>query len=194
MTLIRVDPASVQQYGRSAQNCFDEIHHALVRLVDDVVAVRYDGPNAWSFKTECGRLAAEFANRLHGDLAAMADAVRRSTSNISVALGGQPLQIHLDPRPITPPTPQVSAAVDVDTDALDALLPVLALRFDQLRGQLAVHLHQLRATDWEGHAKLAAIDAVSGFTATARQACDTAETALADVVRRQVAAVLAADR
>ena len=85
MTLIRVDPESVRGYGREAQGIFEQIHDALVRLVDDVVAVRYFGPNAVAFKTECGRVAADFANRLHVDMAAMADAVRRSTSNIAAA-------------------------------------------------------------------------------------------------------------
>lgn len=194
MTLIRVDPASVRQYGRDAQLAFDEMHRSLSDLVVEVVAVRYFGPNAVVFKTECGRLAAEFAGRLHADLAAMADAVRRSTSNIATALGGEPIHVAVDARPIVPPTPEVVDHVDVDTAALEAIVPVIARRFGELRQQLTVHFQRLQATDWEGNAKLAAVDAVGGFTTSARQTCDTAEHSLIDVVRRQVQAVVAADR
>lgn len=194
MTLIRVNPASVQQYGREAQAAFDEMHRSLVDLVGEVVAVRYFGPNAVVFKTECGRLAVDVAGRLHLELAAMAEAVRRSTSNIATALGGQSIHLAVDPRPIVPPAPQVVDHVDVDTTALEAIVPVFARRFGELRHQLTAHLQRLQATDWEGHAKLAAVDAVGGFTATARRACDEAEQSLTEVVRRQVQAVLAADR
>jgi len=194
MTLIRVDPSSVRQYGRDAQLAFDEMHRSLSDLVVEVVAVRYFGPNAVVFKTECGRLAADFAGRLHADLAAMADAVRRATSNIATALGGEPIHVAVDARPIVPPTPEVVDHVDVDTAALEAIVPVIARRFGELRQQLTVHFQRLQATDWEGNAKLAAVDAVGGFTTSARQTCDTAEHSLIDVVRRQVQAVVAADR
>lgn len=194
MTLIRVDPASVTQYGREAQAAFDEMHRSLTGLVSDVVAVRYFGPNAVAFKAECGRLAADFAAQLHVDLAAMADAVRRSTSNIAVSLGGDPIHLAVDPRPIVPPAPEVVDHVDVDTSALDALVPVIAQRFGDLRHQLLVHLHRLEATDWQGNAKLAAVDAVGGFTASARRTCDAAEQSMTDFVRRQVHAVVVADR
>ena len=88
--------------------------------------MRYFGPNAVAFKTESGRLAAEFANRLHADMGAMADAVRTSTSNIAASLGGAPIAIRLDPRPIAPPTPQSVDFVDVDTAALESLLPAIS--------------------------------------------------------------------
>lgn len=194
MTLIRVNPASVREYGRQAQASFDEMHRSLTELVTEVVAVRYFGPNAVAFKSDCGRLAAEFAGRLHGDLAAMADAVRRSTSNIATALGGEPIHIAVDARSIVPPSPEVVDHVDVDTSALEALVPVVVRRFEELRQQLSVHFQRLQSTDWEGNAKLAAVDAVGGATASARRTCDAAEQSLTDVVRRQVQAVVAADR
>jgi hypothetical protein len=194
MTLIRVDPASVQQYGREAQTAFEQMHRSLVELADEVVGVRYFGPNAVAFKTECGRLAADFANRLHLDMAAMADAVRRSTSNIAAALGGQPIHIRVDARAITPPSPEVVDVVDVDTAALEAAVPVVGRRFTELRDQLTSNFQQLQATDWEGNAKLAAVDAVGGFTTSARQKCDGAEQSLSDFIRRQVQSVVAADR
>ena len=49
MTLIRVNPESVRTYGREAQQAFESMHQSLVALVDEVVAVRYFGPNAVSF-------------------------------------------------------------------------------------------------------------------------------------------------
>ena len=56
---------------------------------------------------------------------AMAEAVRTSTTNIAAALGGSPISIRLDPRPITPPTPAAVDFVDVDTAALEALTPIV---------------------------------------------------------------------
>jgi hypothetical protein len=173
---------------------FDAMHRSLVRLVDEVVAVRYFGPNAFAFKSECGRLAAEFANQLHLDIGAMADAVRRSTSNIAAALGGAPIAIQIDPRPIAPPVPETVDFVDVDTAALTAIVPVVSGRFTELRDGLTAHLQRLQATDWQGNAKLTAVDAVGGFTTAARQRCDVAEQTMAAFVRRQVDAVVAADR
>lgn len=194
MTLIRVNPESVRAYGNQAQGLFDEMHQSLVTMVGDVVAVRYYGPNAVAFKTECGRMAAEFANRLHLDLGAMADAVSRSTSNIAAALGGAPVIIRVDGRPIAPPSPEVVDYVDVDTSALEAQIPVVGNRFDELRTNLTRNLEALGATDWEGNAKLMAVDAVGGFTTSARGKCDEAHSALAEFMRRQVDAVVAADR
>ena len=144
MTVIRVDPHSVRAYGRGAQAAFDAMHASLVRLVDDLVAVRWFGPNAVACKAHSGRLAAEFAHRMHVDLAAMADAVRTSTSNIAAALGGGPIQLHIDQRPITPPAPVAVDHVDVDTAALEAMIPLVAQRFDELRGQLAAFAVRLR--------------------------------------------------
>lgn len=194
MTLIRVNPESIQRYGHESQVIFDEMRASLLALVDHVVAVRYFGPNAFAFKSECGRLAADFANRLHRDMSAMADAVRASTTNIATSLGGGAIMIRLDPRPIVPPAPQVVDFVDVDTAALDSLLTVVSSSFESLRLALDTHLTKLQATDWQGRAKLAAVDAVSGFTASARHQCDLAERSISAYVRGQVQAVLAADR
>lgn len=194
MTLIRVDPQSVRAYGTEAQHLFDGMRQSLVQLVDDVVAVRYYGPNAVAFKTEAGRMASDFANTLHVDLAAMADAVSRSTSNIAAALGGAPITIGVDPRAITPPSPEVVDYVDVDTSALEAQIPIVGARFGELRESLTTNLQRLQATDWEGNAKLMAVDAVSGFTTAARAKCDEGQQSMADFMRRQVDAVLAADR
>ena len=194
MTVIRVDPTSVQQYGREAQATFDQIHRALSDLVRDVVTVRYAGPNALAFKTNCGRLAVDFAGRLHVDLTAIADAVRSSTSNIVTALGGQPIHLQVDARPIVPPTPETVEFVDVDTSALDALVPVVARCFGELRTHLATHLERLRSTDWEGRATSMVVEQVAGATDSARSSCDTAEQSLSEFIRQQVRTVELADR
>jgi hypothetical protein len=194
MTLIRVNPESVRGYGRDAQLIFEEIHASLVALVEGVVGVRYFGPNAVAFKSECGRVAADFATRLHADMAAMADAVRRSTSNIAAALGGEPITIHLDGRAIHPPTPTAVPYVDVDTAELEALVPVVSRHFTALGEALTSHLQRLQATDWEGNAKLAAVDAVLGFTSSARQQCSAAEQTLTSFIHAQVDTVVTADR
>ena len=194
MTLIRVNPDSLHRYGLDTQAGFDAMHHSLVALVDQVVEVRYFGPNALTFKTEVGRLAAEFANRLHADMQAMTEAIRTSTTNIATALGGQPIVIRLDPRPITPPAPAAVDFVDVDTAALEALNPRVIERFEGLRQGLSSHLAKLQATDWEGNAKRLAVDAVGGFTSSARGRCDAAEQSITAFVRNQLDAVLAADR
>jgi hypothetical protein len=194
MTLIRVSPESVQAYGAEAQGIFEDMHTSLVNLVNDVVAVRYFGPNAVAFKSECGRVASDFATRLHADMGAMADVVRTSTSNIASALGGAPISIRIDARPITPPSPEFVDFVDVDTAALDGVLPVVAHHFNSLRQGLAANLGKLQATDWEGNAKLAAVDSVSGFTTSAQQKCDATEQSIAQFIHRQVDAVVAADR
>ncbi len=194
MTLIRVNPASVRHYGREAQAGFERMHHALTALVEEVVAVRYSGPNAVAFTTECGRIAADFAHRLHLDLSAMADAVRRSTSNIAAALGGQPIHLRVDARPITPTSPDVVDVVDVDTAALEAVVPAVVRHFDLLREELTRHHQRLQATDWDGNAKRAAVEAVGTFTTSARQRCDVAERSLTDFIRRQIRSVVSADR
>ena len=194
MTLIRVEPESIRRYGHAAQATFDGMHGSLVELVNQVVNVRYFGPNAFTFKSEVGRLAADFANRLHLDMQAMSEAVRISTTNIAAALGGSPIAIHLDPRPIAPPAPATVDYVDVDTVALEGLIPVVVDRFEALRHGLGSNLTQLEATDWQGNAKHSVVDAVGRVTAAARGRCDTAEGAITSFVRRQLEGVVAADR
>ena len=127
-------------------------------------------------------------------MAAMADAVRTSTSNIAASLGGAPISIRIDPKPIVPPTPQVGRLRrrrHVGARVADA---VDHLAVHALRDGLTSNLTQLQSTDWEGNAKLAAIDAVSSFTASAKSKCDSGEQSIATYVRSQLQSVVAADR
>jgi hypothetical protein len=194
MTVIRVDPASVRAYGTQAQGIFDNMHAELVTLVNDVVAVRFFGPNAVAFKTDAGKVAADFANKLNLDMGAMADAVRTSTSNIAASLGGAPVTIQLDSKTITPPSPETVDYVDVDTSALESLVPVVTNHFTVLRNGLKDNMGKLQATDWEGNAKTAAVDAVQGFTTAAQAKCDAAEQSITNYITKQIEAVTTADR
>ena len=194
MPIIRVNPASVQAYGAAAQRIFEEIHQSLVGLVNEVVSVRYFGPNAVAFKAECGQLASEFANRLSADMSAMADAVRASTTNIAASLGGAPIAIALNPQSIVPPIPPSVDYVDVDTAALEGVIPTVGQRFATIEAGLANNLSQLRSTDWQGHAKLAAVETVGGFTSAAQGRCDAARRQITTYVRNQIDAVVMADR
>lgn len=194
MTVIRVNPTSVHQYGTSASQIFGGIHTELVALVNDVVGVHYFGPNAVSFKTECGRLAAEFATKLHTDIAAMADAVRVATSNIAASLGGQPITITVDARPITPPAPESVDYVDVDTAALDGLQPTVTNHFEAVRNHLKDHLSRLQQTDWEGNAKESAVGAVTSFTTAANGKCNEAQQSITKYITDQINSVTAADK
>lgn len=194
MTVIRVNPTSVAGYGRRAQDIFGEIHAELVRLVNGVVEVHYFGPNAVDFKTRAGQLAADFANKLHADISAMAEAVRASTSAIASSLGGQPITITVSNKAITPPTPAAVDYVDVDTDKLSALQPVVTGHFNALAASLDSHLSALTSTDWTGNAKDTAVASVGRLTSNARSKCQEAQRSINEFIAKQVESSLAADR
>lgn len=194
MTVIRVNPASVVSYGSSASQIFASIHTELVGLTNQVVEVRYFGPNAVAFKTECGRLAADFARRLHADLSAMAEAVRVATSNIAMSLGGQAISIAVEPLALTPPTPASVDYVDVDTSALQGLIPDVQKHFTGISERLKSNLSQLQQTDWEGNAKNEASSAVGSYTNMALAKCTEAQQAITKFINDQLQSVTGADR
>lgn len=193
MTLIRVNPASVRSYGSAAQSEFDTMTGELSRLADAVVSVRYFGPNAVSFKTECGRLAEEFGRSLHRSMGAMAEAVRVSTSNIAASLGGAAISIQLADKPVSAPAPTVVDYVDVDTAALDAVIPVVDRHFASITDSLQRHLAALQGTDWEGNAKQHAVSAVQTLTSNASSTCQEARSQLTSSIRSQIDIVVLAD-
>lgn len=195
MSVVRVDPESIRSYSRQASQQFEQMRTELDTLTRDVVNVRYDGPNAQAFKTQCGELAVAFANAMIADLRGIADAVRASTSNISASLGGGAVVIDFDGSPIAPPpVPAASEIVDVDTSALQALRPVVTQRFTSIESALGAHLSALQATDWVGQAKQDAVDAVGQFTAAARSKASEAQTDINATIDQQINAVEAADR
>lgn len=195
MSIIRVNPDSVRAYGRTASGQFEQMRAALERLTHDVVAVRYFGPNATAFKTAAGTMAVEFANALITDLNGIAEAVRASTSSISASLGGAGVDIVFDGSPVAmPDVPAATDVVDIDTSALEALRPVVTQHFATLQAALSEHLRALQSTDWEGTAKLGAVDAVTTFTNSGRTKAEDAQRNLHQAIDDQISAVLAADR
>lgn len=194
MTIIRVDPASVQAYGNDAQTKFDTIRAELQALVNAVSEVRYFGPNAVEFKTRSGEMAAEFATQVNADLGAIADAVRTSTSNIAASLGGSGLSLSVSGAPIVPPAVADSDFVDVDTTALEQLKGVIDSHFQLIVQMFEEHLNRLAGTDWEGNAKQEAVTNVQGFTQSAKHKSAEAQTSLNNAITAQIEAVVTADR
>jgi hypothetical protein len=195
MSIIRVNPESVRLYAAKATERLGLCRTELEALVRAAVEVHYVGPNAVTFKSECGRLAAEYSTHLLHDIVNITDAVRASTSNIASSLGGTPVAIGVDGSPVTvPPVPPADGTYDVDVSALEALKPVVTARIAAVHGALTEHLDGLTATDWQGAAKTAAVDAVSRFTGVAQGKASEAETQINAFVDRQIDAVLAADR
>lgn len=194
MTVIRVNPASVRQYGNDAEAKFAEIRTELVNLVTAATQVRYFGPNAVQFKTSAGQMAADFANSLNRDVAAIAQAVRASTSAIAGSLGGEPIVIDVNVSPISPPGVESVDYVDVDTSALESLTGTVNGHFARVTGLFDQHLQRLVGTDWEGNAKQQATQAVTGFTTRAKSSAEQAQQSLNRFINNQLQAVTAADR
>lgn len=194
MTVVRVNPASVRQYGTAAETTFGEIRTELVNLVNAATQVRYFGPNAVQFKTNAGQLAADFANKLNQDIAAISGAVRASTSAIAGSLGGEPIVIEVNVSPISPPGVESVDFVDVDTSALEGLTSTVNSHFARITSLFDQHLQRLVGTDWEGNAKQQATSAVQGFTSKAKTTAEQAQTSLTRYISSQLQAVVAADK
>lgn len=195
MSIIRVNPDSVRQYGSFAQERFQGMRGELEALVRDVVAVRYFGPNAAQFKTRTGELAAQFATTLSSDLDRIAQAVSAATRAIAQALGGTGVELSVETASVAVPAVDPGdGTVDIDTSALEGLKPVVAVRFGALEEGLASHLARLQATDWEGTAKQRAVGEVTTFTRTAQGRIGEARSSIDGAIDAQVASVLAADR
>lgn len=194
MTVIRVNPASIQQYGGIAQEKFTAIRTELERLVTECAEVHYFGPNAVQFKTHCGQLAAEFASQAVQKMGAIADVVRTATSNITASLGGTAIVISIDGSSV--PVPSVAAVdyVDVDTSALEGLLPKVAASFTNIDQFFDEHLQALVSTDWLGNAKDETVSAVRGFTGSAKSVSADSRQKITTLLQTQIEAVVQADR
>lgn len=193
MTIIHVSPQSVLAYGDRAREIFAAIIAALQDNVDALTAIRYQGPNAVSFKRQIGALSAQFGNELHRDIVAMVTAVHTATSNIAQSLGGAPLTIEIAGTTITIGEVAEVEFVDVDTTALAAGVTTVRSQFGALRAQLEAHQSALAATDWQGNAKEAVVGIVGRCTAAALERCNAAESQLTAAIEAQVESVTAAD-
>lgn len=195
MSVIRVNPDSIQAYARTASGQFAKACEAMQQLANEVVAVRYFGPNAFDFKTNCGRLAEDYATKLKSDLGQIADAVRVSTSNIAASLGGQPINISLSSAKITAPQPDKGdGSVDLDVDALAQLKPAVERHFGEIVASLDAHLRALESTDWQGQAKESAKGVVSEMTGKAKTHAAEAQKSIVKYIDDQINAAQAADR
>ena len=195
MTVIRVNPESIQAYARDAMNQFGRARDAMQALANDVVGVHYFGPNAVSFKTQCGTLAEDYAKKLISDLGQIADAVRASTSNIAASLGGMQINITFDGAPISAPKPAPGdGSVDIDVDALMQLKPVVDRRFAEIVAALDAHLRTLEGTDWVGQAKETARGAVSSMTSKAKSNAVEAQQSIVRYIDEQITAAQTADK
>ena len=193
--MIYVDPQSVRSYGIGAEEIFNSIRTDLTSLVQDVVDVNYSGENAVQFKTDCGALAADFATALNSDLRAIAEAVRASTSNITGALGGPPVNIEFNGGTISvPPVPAGDGTYSADPAGLEGLKGTVTSRFGSINEHFGTHLSRLTATAWTGGAKDQAVQAVTSFTNAARGKVDDESASLTNFIEKQLESLRAADK
>jgi uncharacterized protein YukE len=192
---IRVNPDSIRTYANQAQQQFETVHGELVALVNDAVNVHYFGPNAADFKNHCGEMASDFGRKLSQDLGKIADAVRTSTTAIATSLGGVPISISVNGATI--PIPQVSAgdgSVEVEVSALEQLKPVVNGHITAIAAQMDAHLTNLQNTDWTGQAKDSAVDAVRGFTTSAKSLVTETGQSINSYIDKQISMVVKSDR
>jgi hypothetical protein len=193
VTQIRVNPASVQAYGRTAQSKFEEVRSELDRLVQACATVHYYGPNAVSFKTQCGQMAADFALQLVQRMGALADSIKTSTSNIAASLGGSPVVIQVNGSAVQVPSVPSVDYVDVDTAALDGLIATVNGHFASIKALFVDHQRALDATDWLGNAKEQTQTNVADFTSKANAAAEASQKSLVDRITAQRDASIQAD-
>jgi uncharacterized protein YukE len=193
-SVIRVDPQSIRSYAGAAQGHFDGMHAELQRLIAAVAGVNYHGQNAFQFKSAISDLAVEFANKFTKDMGAIADHIRVVTSNIVGSLGGQPVVITVEGKPISRPAIEKVDYVQVDTAALDGLTPVVKGHFQSLTDYLDQHLRALENTDWQGNAKQQVVATIRDYTHKMRANADDCNSQIGQAIRNQVASALEADR
>ena len=195
MSVIRVNPESVQAYARQSSDCLAQARSDLELLVREIVDVRYEGPNATKFKTDCGQIAVDFSSAMLRAFQEIASAVQSSTTNIASSLGGAAVVIQVDGSPVVaPPVPAASGVVDVDVSGLEAIKPVVTQRIQAVRDQLDTNLRMLESTDWQGSAKEAAVQAVTGITTNAKSKAVESETSISQFIQKQIDSVLQADK
>lgn len=202
MAVIKVDPASVKKYGQTAVEQFKGMSRQLSELVSAIMHVRYFGTNAREFKDKAGAMANEYSAALHSDMRNISQAVQTATSNISRSLGGTAIAVptpglQLSPGRMDLHHPRVGSdhtVEELDTAALEGLIPLVHQRFNAIGELLDQHLHNLTATKWEGQAKEGAVRAVRKFTNHAKTTSNKAKQTLTKYIRSQIEASVAADR
>lgn len=198
MTSIGVKPGEILGYGTTAQQKFDSIIDQLTGLCNDCVAVAFWGANSVQFKNGAGDLAETFAKGVQADMGTIAGAIKTATSNISGSLGGQPISIQVDGKPIVAPAaPADTGDSGTDTDALSDLITQVGTRFTAVTGLFDSHLASLSSLvenkGWEGSAANNTVAQVAKFTASAKTKAASAQDGLVKYINEQISAVVAAD-
>lgn len=193
MTVIRVNPSSVVAYGSDAQEKFNSIRTELEKLVTACAEVHYYGPNAVQFKTTCGQMAADLAKQLVEKMGQIATAVQTATSNIAASLGGVKITISVNGSAVAVPAVPSVDYVDIDTSALQGLVPTVTGMCTTINGLFDQHLAKLGGTDWEGNAKEQAVAAARGFTSAAKTAVGDAQQKITTYINSQIESVTGAD-
>lgn len=195
MSLIKVDPASIQQFVGKVNDNVEQIQHALNGLVSEVSGVHYYGPNSVNFKQTATEMSSTYANQVQQLLTEAGAAINTSTNNIAVALGSSVPQVNVSPMTVKPADiTNTNDVVDVDTSALNALTGPVTARTNNVAEALKSITGALESTIWQGAAKDAAVqavgDAMNGATRASEDACNS----INDYINKQVESVIAADK
>lgn len=192
---ILVNAADIKAYGRKVQQSFDKIHSQLQIITNAIARVEYEGGNATKFKREAGEIAAAFSKAMLEDMQSISEAIRVTTTNISQALGGEPIKINVNGAAIRPqPVKKGDGTQSAKTTSLQGLSSTIGKRCDDIATQLTSQLTALRSTTWQGQGKRNAVELVTRFTRVAREHNADAKTKMTNFIAAQISALDAADK
>lgn len=192
--VIKVNPDSVQAYGKKAQKHFADIRADLQAIVNATDRVAYEGDNAEKFKREAGEMVRDYSKAILDALNQITDAVKTTTSNIAQSLGGKAITISFNGNPVVPqPVKKGDGTQSANTNQLRELSSKLAPRFAAVEKSLGTHLKDLQGTVWEGTGKKSAVEIVSKVTTSAKKSSQDSRKAILDYIKAQLEAVESAD-
>ncbi|HWL45025.1 MAG TPA: hypothetical protein VNQ73_18925 [Ilumatobacter sp.] len=195
MAVKRINPASIKKYGDTATEQFKSIHTNLESLVTKCATVHYRGTNATEFKTKASDLAAQYATDTQKNMNAIAEAVQMLTTALSKSMGGVSVTVSL-PRASAIQRPSITREAQVeelDTTALETLIPDVQSLFSKIEGTFDAHLRAFSGTDWQSDTKNKSEAEIRKFTTDAKQVANESQQAIVKYVRSQIDAVKAAD-
>jgi hypothetical protein len=116
------------------------------------------------------------------------------TTNIVKSLGGQPVVISVEGKPMIRPTIKREEFFQVDTSALEQLGPVVKGQFEALTNSLSRHLKALENTDWQGNAKRQVVATVRDYTQKMNLNAEECSATIRQMISSQVNSTIEADR